>query len=305
LVAKDERLQPDPAIAQGISDYACIQGDRAKGRKEWEEALEWYELAFSLSPEVKAAKRLESAYLKLEQKDEAVEAWEKVASLKPESDPDHWWAAGRAAELAGDWGEAAYAYGRGARLAEKPYDFLMRQGYGYRRLKDWTQAEIAYRQAVEARPDLIWPYLSVGHMRRNQKDYEGALEWYHRAEALAPKRLEPKYHIGYVYYLKQDYATAEEYFRLALEINPKHVWSAYLLAHCLYRLGKRDEAVGWLRSAIEWHPKHPWQWWVKLGDWLAEAGDKGEALAAYRRALEQHPGDKGIQEKIRALEEAK
>jgi len=36
--------------------------------------------------------------------------------------------------------------------------------------------------------------------------------------------------------------------------------------------------------------------------WLAEAGDKEGALAAYRQALEWKPGDEGITAKVKALE---
>jgi len=43
---------------------------------------------------------------------------------------------------------------------------------------------------------------------------------------------------------------------------------------------------------------------VQLGDWLAEAGDKDGALAAYRQALAWKPGDEGIAAKIRALEDS-
>ena len=47
-----------------------------------------------------------------------------------------------------------------------------------------------------------------------------------------------------------------------------------------------------LRSAIEWHGKQPWNWAVELGDWLAAAGDRTGALAAYRRTLEWKSGER-------------
>jgi predicted TPR repeat methyltransferase len=50
------------------------------------------------------------------------------------------------------------------------------------------------------------------------------------------------------------------------------------------------------------YPGQPWDWAVQLGDWLAEAGDREVALAAYRQSLEWKPGDEGIEAKIRALE---
>jgi superkiller protein 3 len=192
-------------VAEGLASYFDFQGDGARSAEKWEEALEWYEKSFSLVPDVLTANRLESVYLKLERKGEAIACWEELAESLPETDPEHWWALGRAAELREDWEEAARAYGHGAELAPKPYDYWMRQGANYERLKEWGRAEGAYRKVVEARPDI--PY-------RGQ----------------------------------------------------------------------------------------PWQWAVQLGDWLAEAGDKEGALAAYRQALEWKPGDEGIEAKIEALE---
>jgi tetratricopeptide (TPR) repeat protein len=70
----------------------------------------------------------------------------------------------------------------------------------------------------------------------------------------------------------------------------------------LYKQGRREEAVLWLRTAIGLYRGQPWDWVVQLEDWLAEAGDREGALAAYRQALEWKPGDEGIEAKIRALE---
>ena len=191
----------------------------------------------------------------------------------------------------------------GQRRTLTHYDFRIKGGVAWEQRKDWARAEAAYRRAIEARPDLFWPYLSVGHMRRAQKDYEGMLEWYRRAEALAPNRYEPKYWVGLAHYLREEDRAAEAFFRAALELNPQHAWSAYYLAQSLYRQGWREEAVGWLQAAIALYQGTPWKWAVQLGDWLAEAGDKEGALAAYYQALEWKPGDEGIQTKIRALEE--
>ncbi|MGQ9804226.1 MAG: tetratricopeptide repeat protein, partial [Anaerolineae bacterium] len=243
-------IRPDPAIAQEIARHLLFRGDRARMAQEWEWALEWYGRAFSLTPDRQTAARMEAVYLQRGWKEEAIARWQELAALLPDSDPDHWWALGRAAELAEQWEEAARAYGEGVRQAQQPYDFLMRQGYAYERLGDWEQAETVYRRAVEARPEQSWPYLGVGHTLRARQDYEGALAWYRQAENLAPRQLDPKYHIGYTYYLLQDYPTAETYFREALAINPQHAWSAYWLARCLYQMGRQDEAIVWLRSAI-------------------------------------------------------
>jgi tetratricopeptide (TPR) repeat protein len=302
LLSGPPDLLPEPTVAEGVANYLAFLGDRARSAERWEEALRWYERSFSLAPDVPTASRLEAVYLKLERKEEAVARWEELAAHLLPSDPGHWWALGRAAELSQDWERAALFYGEGARRSDAPYDYRMRQGAALERLKDWAGAEAAYRRAVEARPDLFWPYLSVGHMRRAQEDYDGALAWYRKAESLAPNRYEPKYWVGLAQYLRGDDQAAEEAFRAALEMNPQHAWSAYYLAQSLYRQDRREEAVSWLRTAIGLYKGQPWNWAVQLGDWLAESGDKEGALAAYRQALEWKPGDEGIAAKIRALE---
>ncbi len=189
LAAGGDGLHPDPAVAEGAAAYFQFLGDRSQSAERWEEAQRWYALAFSTFPDRTVAGKLEALYLRLEQKDAAVGVWEELATHLPASDPDRWWALGRAAELSENWERAALFYGEGARRSPTPYDFRMREGAAWERLKEWARAEAAYRRAVEARPDLLWPYLSVGHIRRVQKDYDSALAWYQKAEALAPEPL--------------------------------------------------------------------------------------------------------------------
>jgi tetratricopeptide (TPR) repeat protein len=295
--------RPDPAIAGAVAEYAVFRGDRCLAVEEWEHSLEWYELAFSLAPARTTAADLENVYLHLGLGQEAISRWEELVTALPESDPEHWWAVGRSAELKEYWVEAAQAYGQGVLVAEETYSYLMRQGDAYRQLQDYEAAEAAYWQAAEARPDLPWPYLSLGNTLRAREDYHGALNCYSQAELLGPAREEPKYSIGRAHCLLEDYALAQLYLRQALLIEPQHAGSAYWLAKCLRWMGEWDDAVDWLRSAIEWHEGQHWTWVEELGDWLAQAGDSEGALSAYRQALDWHPGDEDLQEKIRWLEE--
>jgi tetratricopeptide (TPR) repeat protein len=267
LLSGPPDLRPEPAIAEGVANYLVFLGDRAWSAERWEEALRWYGRSFSLAPGVPTASRLEAVYLKLERKEEAIARWEELAAHLPPSDPGHWWALGRAAELS----------------------------------EDFEYAEEAYRKAVEVQPDLFWLYLNVGHVRRIQGDYCGALAWYQKAEALAPDQFEPKFWVGLAQYLRGEDRAAEEALRAALEMNPQYVWSAYYLAQSLYRQGRREEAISWLRTAIGIYPGQPWDWAAQLGDWLAQSGDKEGALAAYHQALEWKPRDEGIEAKIRVL----
>ena len=121
LLSGPPDLMPEPAIAEGVANYLDFLGDRARSAERWEEALRWYEQAFSLAPDVSTASRLEAVYLKLERKEEAVARWEELAAHLPPADPGHWWALGKAAELSGDWERAALFYGEGARRSDSRF----------------------------------------------------------------------------------------------------------------------------------------------------------------------------------------
>jgi tetratricopeptide (TPR) repeat protein len=113
LLSGPPDLLPEPTIAEGVANYLAFLGDRARSAERWEEALRWYGRSFSLAPDVPTASRLEAVYLKLERKEGAVARWEELAAHLPPSDPGHWWALGRAAELSQDW--LSWATGPGAR----------------------------------------------------------------------------------------------------------------------------------------------------------------------------------------------
>lgn len=283
-----------------VCSYAFYTGLRAEREGRQGAALAWYEMAFAQVPERRVADRLAPLYVRDGKLDDGIATWERVADALPETDADHWWALGQAAELAQEWEQAAVAYETGVTLSDKPYDFWMRAGTAYGWL-NWAQAERAFYAALDARPDQIWPYLGLGHARLNQKDYEGALAWYRRAEEMAPQNLSSKYYLSFLYYTQQDYPQARRYFEAVLQIDAKHAWSMYYLAQSMYRMQDQAEAIQTLDQAIRLNPAKPWDWAMQLGDWQLEAGDKKAALESYQLALEWHPGDEEILEWINRL----
>ncbi len=128
--------------------------------------------------------------------------------------------------------------------------------------------------------------------------------WYLQAQALDP-RTNPFYLLGNRYWQQGQPAEARSWLEKALQLDPGHLQANYLMAQALDRLGEKAQAVSFLERAVSLPPGQPdWQWVVQLGDWRLELGDRQGALAAYRRALELHPGETTIEERIGKLAES-
>jgi tetratricopeptide (TPR) repeat protein len=283
----------------GVAGYFSALGKRAEAAKDSDAAVGCYELSFAIMPTRGVAQTLALSYLEREQPEAAMVVWRQLIEATDESTPDHWWAVGQLAELTEQWQTAANAYERGAEVSEASCEFRQRQETCLEQLGHWAVAEEVCRKALDACPNWLWPYLRLGYLRSEQGDDTGALFWYRRGESLSPQGVSAKYYVGALYYRQGSYEQAKEYFQQALALNPRHSWSTYYLAWCFYQMEEKQAAVAALSRAIELHAGQPWQWAILLGDWRSELRDWKGALAAYRQALQWHPGDETVQQRIR------
>jgi len=304
--ADPDRL-PESLPAAALAEYAYKAGLRAEKAKVEDAAVAWYGLSLDLSPSREVADRLTRLYRQEERLEEAVAAWQRVATNLSWEDPDHWWALGQMAELKQDWAAAADDYRQAAQLESDPHDSLIRQGLMFQNQREMAAAERAYQQALEARPDLIDSYMRLGHLARMQKNYGTALMWYRQVDAVQPTVAEPQHFQGLVFFEQRDFATARQYFEVASHRNPNSAGSFYYLALCMYEMGDKAQAINTMAQAIEvylavdYYAGQPWDWAVTLGDWFAEGGDILRAKAVYQQALDWRPGNEDIQRRMNRL----
>jgi tetratricopeptide (TPR) repeat protein len=295
-------MLPEAVGAEQLARYADSSGWEAEREGAIDAAISWLELSLSLEPTRGVAGRLATLYQNTGRPRDADAVLRRlVEELEPE-DADYWWAVGRVAELDRQWGMAAQAYGQGAELAGAPYEFRLGEATALEKLEDWDAAETAYRAALKARPDLMWPYLRLGHLRRRAGDSEGALARYRQAEVADPDSTLPWFYAGVLFFDQGAVSEAQAYFGKALEIDSSHVDSVYYLSQSLYRRGQAEEAVHLLAQAVAMQGGQRWRWAVELGDWRLALGDREGALAAYHRGLEWNPGDSSIQKRLEDLE---
>jgi tetratricopeptide (TPR) repeat protein len=187
-------------------------------------------------------------------------------------------------------------------LAEDPYEFRIGEAAALEKLGDWSVAETAYRAALEARPDLMWPYLRLGHLQRRAGDIEGALARYRQAQAADPDSTLPSFYTGVLFFDHGAVSEAQGYFEKALGIDSSHVESVYYLSQSLYRRGQARDAVNLLAQAVAMQGGQRWRWAVELGDWRLALGNVEGALAAYRQALEWNPEEGSILRRLEHLQ---
>jgi tetratricopeptide (TPR) repeat protein len=129
--------------------------------------------------------------------------------------------------------------------------------------------------------------LKSGLQRQVQQDSGGAAQDYRHALELDPKNKRAWYGLGLVDQQSGRTADARADFDKALEIDP-HFMSALYSEAFMLRTSEPDRAIELLKRAAAIDPKAGMMY-LQLGQLLAENNRKGEAEAAFRRAVTADP----------------
>ncbi len=156
-------------------------------------------------------------------------------------------------------------------------------------LKRASEAEQAYRRAIEIDPGFAYPWNNLGNLLADHlARYDEAEQAYRRAIEIDPEYAAPWNNLGILLagHLAR-YDEAEQAYRRAIEIDPGFAWPwnnlGILLADPLARYDEAEQAY---RRAIEIDPDNadPWN---NLGSLLQDhLARYDEAEQAYRRAIE-------------------
>lgn len=193
-------------------------------------------------------------------------------------------------------------------------DLHLRKGIECIRVKDWQEAEWAFKKAaslVENEEYLMW--LGDFYLRRAEWNpgRDGklfylalAVETFQRAKMVNPLDELAYICLGEVYLYgagldKTYFDSAIGEFKEALKIDPNYYRIHRLLGLAYLGRGDVAEAVEHLEVAVSLHPRVAHSY-ILLGDAYRESGLKDKAVKAYEKALELNPAAHGAR---RALEE--
>lgn len=107
-----------------------------------------------------------------------------------------------------------------------------------------VEAEKAYMQAVQLRPNYVQVLLNLGRLRILRKNFEGAIEPLSTAVALEPTSADVNYYLGEAYLQVKKGSKAVTYLYEAIKLDPVGKAEAHLRLAALYNaVGMKDKAA--------------------------------------------------------------
>jgi len=179
---------------------------------------------------------------------------------------------------------AAASFGRAIALNAKHAEYFGELGVAHLALGDMRHAAEALREAIRRnRRDAI-AHINLGHALLGLGDNAGALDALREAVTLAPQRLDALFNLANAQRVSLDVAGAEATYRQVLDRDPKYLPASVNLGGLLLEQKRFAEARDVFAPAMEHAPDRPE---LLYGHALAcqELGDKGTAIAGYRRLV--------------------
>ena len=146
----------------------------------------------------------------------------------------------------------------------------------------------AYRKAISIKPDYVEVFGNMGNALRKQGKLEEAVETYKKALAIRPNYAEAYYNMGNTL---ADQGKSEEAIKAyikALSIKPNYVEAYHNMGVTLKDQGKLEEAIEACKKALLLKPDYA-EAYNNLGVTLASQGKLEEATKAYKKSLTFKP----------------
>lgn len=271
-----EALQQYP----GENNLSCLLGAILVRLRRPQEAEPLLRGVTESVPEfAKAHDELANAILAQNQPERAIPSLERAIELEPGNDLAKYKLGEVLAETRGQ--------GRGAgkkTLGET--DKLLMDAAQLRSQGNYAAAEEAIQAALSREPDNSDIYQQLGTLVMEQQQFADAAIFLKRATSLAPENASAWVDLGSALAGQHRYPEAEQATRKAIELQPDAPRSWQMLAGIQSRAGAYDAAVDSLEHALGLQPDSV-DLLLAFGHSLRTVGRHDDAVAAYRRAIEQ------------------
>ncbi len=266
LPAAEETFKRAGKIMPEDPNVIFWQGAIAEGKKDWDQAIGYFERLRAKEETPAVLARLSYFYSMKKEFGKAVEYLGKAVDKDPQNPATR---------------------------------YLL--GLAYMDARDFKKAEKALLKSLELKPDQADTHFHLGILYDQWDKFDAAVPELKKAFELDPNHSAAMNYLGYSFADRnRDLDEAEALVNRALEIDPDNGSYRDSLGWVYFRKGRYQEAERELRAAFGKlkDPVIADHW----GDTLARLGDNDGAWDAYQSALARDPKNRKINEKVRGLE---
>ena len=275
-------------------------GNTHAEKKQWQEAIKYYQKSLKINPQfVEVYLNLAKLYSKIGQVEKAVECWQKIEQLKPNT---------AKAEDYYDLGDSFLRQKKSTKAIDYYRQALELQADfspAYHRIgailtqEGKTQeAKQCYQQAIKYNAKDTQSYVLLGEILDRENQWYDAKNYYEQAIDIAPNNWAAYHALGDIYLKREKYwEKAASCYRQAIKLNTTFSWSYHNLGETCLKLQLWSEAKTFLTQAIQINPNFHWSHY-NLGEALMELEEWEEAIEAYQQAIEIEADIPYVEEKI-------
>ncbi|MDB9870387.1 tetratricopeptide repeat protein [Alphaproteobacteria bacterium] len=230
-----------------------ILGASAAERGMLDEAIEAYNKAISLKPDYADAYYNMGNVLKDQGKlDEAIEAYNKSISLKPDFVVSYY-NMGNILKNQGKLDEAIKAYNKSISLNPDYTDAYSNMGNALKDQGKLDEAIEAYNKAISLKPDYADAYYNMGNALKDQGKLGKAIVAYNKAISLKSDYADAYNNMGVTLQFQNKLYEAIEAFNKSISLNPDYADTHKNLSFTLLNSGRLQEGLN----------EYEWRWKTK------------------------------------------
>ena len=185
--------------------------------------------------------------------DEAIEAYNKCISLKP------------------DYAEA-----------------YSNMGVALQDLGKLNQSIEAYNKSISLKPNNPDAYYNIGNALKDQGRLDQAVAAYNKALSIKPDYAEAYSNLGVILQAQGKLDHAIEAYNKSISLKPDYADAYYNIGNALKKQGKLDDAIEAYNTSISLKPNYP-KAYSGLGIALKEQGKLNESITEHKKALTLKP----------------